>query len=87
VVGDEGSKSLYVRRWQEDSEVVIIYNFSDNAVKMHQFVSAGEWHRILDSADKRWLGGGDTIPGKIDSKGEIDLIVEPKSFVLLGRET
>jgi maltooligosyltrehalose trehalohydrolase len=89
VMGDESNKSLYVRRWQGDSEVVIIYNFSDNAVKKHQFVSVGEWHRVLDSADERWLGGGDTIPGKIDSKGEIDLTLEPKSFVLLekGEET
>jgi maltooligosyltrehalose trehalohydrolase len=89
VVGDENRKTLYVRCWEERGELVILYNFSDNAVKIHHFVSAGEWMKILDSNDSRWLGGGDTIPGKIDSKGEIDLTMEPKSFVLLekGEET
>lgn len=85
VVGDESNKSLYVRRWQGDREVVILYNFNDNTVKMHQLVSAGEWHRIMGSADERWLGGGNSIPDKIDSRGEIDLTLKPKSFVLLEK--
>jgi maltooligosyltrehalose trehalohydrolase len=87
VVGDESQKSLYVRRWQGDSDVVIIYNFNDIEVKIHQSASAGEWHKILDSSEKRWLGDGDTVPGKIESKDEIDLTLEPKSFVLLEKES
>ncbi|MFC2003947.1 malto-oligosyltrehalose trehalohydrolase [Chloroflexota bacterium] len=84
--GDEGNSILLVRRWSGDSEVVIIYNLSDNEIKVRQSVPPGQWQKILDSTDARWLGDGGAIPGKFDSKGEISLTLEPNSFVLLERE-
>ena len=83
---DENNKTLCVRRWQKDSEVVIMYNLSDNEVKIRQPVSPGQWHKILDSKEARWLGEGGAIPGEFGSKDEINLTLEPKSFVLLEKE-
>ncbi len=87
VLGDESNKTLYVHRWLKDSKVVIIFSFSDNKVDVHRPIPSGQWYKILDSTEARWLGDGNTIPGKIDSKGEIDLTLEPKSFVLLEKES
>jgi len=87
VEGDENNKMLYVRRWKENRKVAILYNFNDNAVKLHQPIPAGEWHKILDSNDAQWLGDGDIVPDKINSMDEIDLTMEPKSFVLLEKES
>ncbi|MFC1901450.1 malto-oligosyltrehalose trehalohydrolase [Chloroflexota bacterium] len=86
VRGDENNETLCVRRWQKDSEVVIIYNLSDNEVKVRQPVPPGRWHKILDSTEARWLGNGGDIPGKFGSEGDIILTLEPKSFVLLEKE-
>jgi len=85
-LGDENDKTLCVRRWSGDSEVVIIYNLNDNEVEVRQPVPPGQWHKILDSIEARWLGDGGAIPEKFVSKGEINLTLEPKSFVLLEKE-
>jgi len=86
VLGDENNKTFCVRRWQEGSEVVIIYNLSDNEVKIRQPVPPEQWHKILDSAEARWLRDGDAIPGKFGPKDEICLNLGPKSFVILEKE-
>jgi maltooligosyltrehalose trehalohydrolase len=85
-LGDDTNKTLCVRRWQEGSEVAIIYNLNDDEVKIRQPVPPGQWRKILDSADEKWQGKGGAIPGEFISKGEINLTLEPKSFVLLEKE-
>jgi len=87
VMGNENDKTICVHRWQKDCEVVILFSFNDNAVNIHQPIPSGQWQKILDSTEARWLGGGDTIPEKIGSKGEINLNLEPKSLVLLEKES
>ncbi|MFC1935001.1 malto-oligosyltrehalose trehalohydrolase [Chloroflexota bacterium] len=84
--GDEDNNTLLVHRWSGDSGVVIIYNLSDNEVKLLQPVPSGRWHKILDSNEARWLGDGGAIPEKVGSNSEINLTLEPKSFVLLEKE-
>lgn len=86
VRGNEDNNTLLVRRWSRDSEVVIIYNLSDNEVKVRQPVPPGQWRKIMDSTERRWLGDGGAIPEIFGSKGEINLTLEPKSFVILEKE-
>jgi len=86
VLADENNKTLYIRRWQKDSKVIIIYNLNNKKVDTRKPVPVGHWHKILASTEVRWLGDGDTIPERLFSKGEINLILEPKSFVLLEKE-
>jgi maltooligosyltrehalose trehalohydrolase len=87
VMDNENDKTICIRRWFKDSEVVLIFSFSDNKVNIHQPIPSGQWYKILDSNEARWLEDGDNVPGEIDSKGEIDLTLEPKSFVLLEKES
>jgi maltooligosyltrehalose trehalohydrolase len=87
VMDNENDKTICIRRWFKDSEVVLIFSFSDNKVNIHQPIPSGQWYKILDSNEARWLEDGDNVPGEIDSKGEIDLTMEPKSFVLLEKES
>jgi maltooligosyltrehalose trehalohydrolase len=86
VMGNDNNKTLCVRRWKKGSEIVIIYNLSNNAVKISQPLSTGQWHKILDSTDVQWLGEGGAIPEELSSKGEINLTLVPESFVLLEKE-
>ncbi|MFC1917846.1 malto-oligosyltrehalose trehalohydrolase [Chloroflexota bacterium] len=86
VTGDETNKTLFVRRWSGDSEVVIIFNLSDNEAKVRQTIPLGQWYKILDSTEVGWLGTGSAIPGVFGSKGEIKLSLKPKSFVFLEKE-
>jgi len=86
VLGDDDNKTLYIRRWQKDSEVIIIYNINAKEVKINHSVPPGKWRKILDSTEVRWHGKGSTIPEKLTSKDEIYLVLKPKSFVLLEKE-
>jgi len=86
VVGDESNKTICIRRWQKDSEVVIIYNLSDKEITAAFSLPGGMWQKLMDSADKKWQGNGSAIPGQISSNGEIALTLPPQAFVLLGKE-
>jgi maltooligosyltrehalose trehalohydrolase len=83
---DEEKKTLVIRRWKQDGEVVIIYNLNNDKVNLIREIPPGKWRKKLDSADTEWLGNGSQILLEIDSASEIDLILEPESFVFFKKE-
>lgn len=85
VFGDEDNKTLYVRRWQKDSEVVIIYNLNDKEITAKFPLPKGMWQKLMDSTDKKWQGNGSAIT-RLSSNGELTLALPPRAFVLLERE-
>jgi maltooligosyltrehalose trehalohydrolase len=85
VFGDEGNKTLYVRRWQKDSEVVIMYNLNDKEITAAFPLPKGMWQKLIDSTDKKWQGNGSAI-NRLSSNGELTLALPPRAFVLLERE-
>ena len=87
VLGYEKTKLLFVRRWSRDKEAVIAFNFSDSQVPMALPVPVGHWQKLLDSADKQWLGNGSTTPGQLNSEGEFIFALSPRSFALFTKET
>lgn len=86
VRGDEVDRTLFVHRLCEGKEIVIIFSLSDNEVNTGQMVTPGQWLKILDSNESRWLGEGATVPPSFHSDGEINLAIAPKSFVLFEKE-
>jgi maltooligosyltrehalose trehalohydrolase len=86
VAENETDRTMTVRRWQEGSEVVIIYNLGDKSVAVEFMLPEGMWQKLLDSADSRWQGTGSSIPGQISSDGKLTLTVPPKSLVLFDKE-
>jgi maltooligosyltrehalose trehalohydrolase len=86
VFGFEGEQCLLVRRWIDDSEVVIIFHFGDTLSSVTLPVPEGRWQKVLDSAEERWHGSGTSLPEQLDSKGEATLALSPQALVLFMRD-
>lgn len=76
----EPEKILFLRRWTDDSQIFCILNFNKQQVIFNPALPQGNWQKILDSADAKWMGAGSTLPEKIASEQE--LTIKPQSFAL-----
>ncbi|MBM4069158.1 MAG: malto-oligosyltrehalose trehalohydrolase [Planctomycetes bacterium] len=61
VIGFEREKSLFVRRWHEQDEVVLVFNFAEQEVRLELPIPAGDWQLLVDSAARRWQGPGEAL--------------------------
>jgi len=80
----EADKILFLRRWTDDSQIFCIINFNKQEVAFTDALPQGNWKKILDSPDEKWMGAGSTLPEKITSDRE--LTVKPQSFALYELE-
>jgi len=85
--GFDECKLLFLRRWSEANEVVIVFNFNQDCTSVTLTVPAGRWHKRLDSAEEQWQGKGSNIPERLNSKGEVSLNLSPWAFALFIKET
>jgi maltooligosyltrehalose trehalohydrolase len=58
----EKEKVLWLRRWKDTFQVLCLFNFSREENVFEFPAPAGDWHKLLDSAEVRWRGPGDTLP-------------------------
>jgi len=84
--GDEAERTLCIRRWVENDDVLIMANFSDEVRLVTAPAPAGEWCKILDSADRRWGGAGSSVPIRFQSSKEVRVELCPNSFSLFQRQ-
>jgi maltooligosyltrehalose trehalohydrolase len=82
VIDCEGPKMLYIHRWFESSQAIIIINFSDLESSMIIRIPEGNWKSLFDSAEIRWMGQGGKSIVQFFSKGETKLTMSPNSCVL-----
>jgi maltooligosyltrehalose trehalohydrolase len=82
-----GGKALWVQRKSDHDESSLFFNFADSPITCELPLSVGEWEKLLDSADQRWLGKGSSIQASICSSGMVTVSVDPKAFFLLRRQT
>ena len=76
----ESDKILFLRRWNDDSQIFCIMNFNDKDVAFTPPAPSGNWQKILDSADTKWMGSGSTLPDKLTVDRE--LTIKPQSLAL-----
>lgn len=81
-VAFEREKLLWVRRFGNVHQAVMIFNFSDNAVAAVLPFPRGEFRKVMDSVDKRWHGKGCMCPELLETEGNVPLSVAPNSLVL-----
>ncbi|SFR08668.1 malto-oligosyltrehalose trehalohydrolase [Desulfoscipio geothermicus] len=81
-----GGRVLFIRRRSGDDEVCIAFSFSEKDTGVTLPVPAGRWHKLLDTAEERWLGGGGIAPASIKSAGEVQITLPPRTCVLFRRE-
>jgi maltooligosyltrehalose trehalohydrolase len=87
IKGFEPQKLLFLRRWAEEDEVVMVFNIGDAETSIKVPFPAGHWRKQLDSAEEQWRGSGSSIPNRISSNGECGLTIRPWSMVLFVKET
>ena len=72
---------ILLHRWQENSQVFCILNFSDRNISLSSIFPAGNWRKILDSAETKWMGDGSSLPTQIDS-GEPKISIKSHTFAV-----
>ena len=87
VLGYEKERIIFIRRWDENDEAIVAFNFSDRQTSVVLPFPSGLWHRRLDSAEERWQGKGSIAPEQLSSKGETTVTLSPWAFVLFSEET
>ena len=83
VAADEECETLTWRRWRGPDQVLAVMNFGARFVNVPLTLPEGRWARLLDSADKRWLGGGSRVRESVE--GGVSLTLNPLSLVVLRR--
>lgn len=76
----EADKIIVIRRWHEENQVFYLMNFSDRTVTYEAKIPQGNWQKVIDSADEKWMGPGSTLPETLDAGQKLTL--QPQSFVL-----
>ena len=85
VIGYENERILFVQRWHEADQAIIIVSFGAAETSMALSIPAGKWRKLLDSAEETWRGGGSFVPEELDSTGAVTLTLSPQSVVVLNR--
>ncbi len=79
----EDEKALLVRRWGDDDQVFILYNFGGGIFSGALEVPKGTWEKVIDSSAREWGGTGSSAPEQArHHKGELSLGIAPFSLVL-----
>jgi len=79
VASCEKERVLFVRRWCDDEQVCIVFNFGSDRVEMTFGMPAGDWRVLLDTREERWGGPGRHVPRELKSDGKPTLAIEAKS--------
>jgi len=83
----DGHKLLFLRRWNSDNEIIIVFNLDDSQTAVTLPVPAGYWRKSIDSAEERWQGGGSIVPEELSSKGEVTVTLSTWALALFSKET
>jgi maltooligosyltrehalose trehalohydrolase len=71
--GFEADKLVVMRRWKDESQVLLLFNFNHEEVKLPASLYEGSWKKMLDSSDKRWNGPGARLPERFNSGDELKM--------------
>jgi maltooligosyltrehalose trehalohydrolase len=74
------ARVLLLHRWCEEGAIFCLLNFNRDDVSISPNIPAGNWQKILDSAEEKWLGVGSLIPEML-SAGE-SIMLRGSSFAL-----
>jgi maltooligosyltrehalose trehalohydrolase len=80
---DEYNKVLFLRRQSNASQVYCLMNFNQKDVNLDIKID-GNWRKILDSSDDKWMGSGSTLPDNLLQQQQVNL--RTQSFALYELE-
>ena len=90
VLGFEEEKVVFLRRWQEASQVFAIFSFGTRNSELILPLETGLWTKVLDSEEGRWkvkpaaVGSpsANVLPRTILSNGPVTLVAPGKALAL-----
>ncbi|HEX2929491.1 MAG TPA: malto-oligosyltrehalose trehalohydrolase [Candidatus Binatia bacterium] len=85
VIGYEDLRILFVHRWHELDHIIIVASFGAAETTISLPIPAGNWRKLLDSAEKKWHGSGSPMAEEVPSAGKVTLTLCPQSLVVLNR--
>lgn len=71
--------AMLVRRWFENNQICLIFNFSKNNVEISPPLTGGSWVKIFCSADEKWGGTGSQAPTRFNASTCNSIILSPYS--------
>jgi maltooligosyltrehalose trehalohydrolase len=81
----EKTQVLYVRRWYEDDEALLIFHFGASPTTLTLPVPAGQWQKRLDTAEAQWHGPGSSLAALLTTDGEASLTLPGQAGLLFIR--
>jgi maltooligosyltrehalose trehalohydrolase len=85
VMAFAAQNTLFVRRWNGDSQVFIAFHFGETAVEIEAPAPKGRWKKVMDSAARNSAAGPGHTTEFLDSSGTIRLQLAPWNFLLCVR--
>ncbi len=86
VLSYESPRVLYVRRWEEGEEAILLVHFGNSLTEIKIPIPPGPWKKQLDSQEERWGGPGSGIPEQIHSDGEVRVALAPQSLLCFWKK-
>jgi len=80
----EENKLMFLHRWSHSSQIFCILNFSDKDVTFKATPPSGNWKKIVDSSEPKWMGSGSRLPDQL--RQEQELTIKLHSFALYQQE-
>jgi maltooligosyltrehalose trehalohydrolase len=77
--------TLLVERWCEGCDILMLLHFSDQIAGLTFSHPAGQWAKIIYSADPCWNGTGEVPPTLRASDGKVSITMSPRSIALYER--
>ncbi|NDJ19701.1 malto-oligosyltrehalose trehalohydrolase [Myxacorys almedinensis A] len=77
---DNEKKVVWWHRWSDNNHALCLMNFNPNDVVYSPDTFDFSWEKVLDSADKKWMGDGSRLPEKLEPRQELTL--RSQSFAL-----
>jgi maltooligosyltrehalose trehalohydrolase len=81
----EGEGIMFIMRWKDSSQVMIIFNFNYADVKCIPPISHQIWNKAIDSSEQIWNGPGSLLSYELFPGSEITM--RGRSFVLYIRKS
>lgn len=75
---------LSIIHLNRDKGLCVVVNFDKRNVSCKPIEIAGEWQKVLDSSDTKWLGSGFNTPEVIGNGSE--LLLKPLGFIVYERK-
>jgi len=82
VRGYENEQVLFVHRWNEVGQVILVESFGHADISITLPIPSGSWRKMLDSTDEKWAGNGSSVPQELHCAAAINLSLTPRSAVV-----